>query len=872
MATIASLVVRIGADISNFEQNMTQMQRSMRIVGDKLTSVGKTMTASVTAPLAGLGIAAVVTGAKFDEQMSKVKAITGATGKEFDALREQAMELGATTQFSASQAAEGMEFLARAGWKTEQIMAAMPGMLDLAAAAAMDLGTAADITSNIMTGFSINASEAGHVADVLAYAAANANTDVEQMGYAMKYLAPVADSMGWSLEQTTAAVMAFAEQGIRGEQAGAAFSTSIQRMTKPTGEAKKIMDELGMSFFDSQGKMKPLVDVVKELETKTAGMTDQQKAATLTTLFGAEAYKHWNTLLKTGSKELDTMSTNLEKSDGFAEKTAKTMNNNLMGAFRSLISAIENMAIQFNDVFEPVIRRVAEIITSLTRKFADIPTTAKVVIGIFAAIVAAIGPLLVIAGMLISAISTVGAAIGAVGAGPILIAIGAIAALVAIGVALWKNWETIRAKAKPIFEGIKQAIAPLVGSIKGSFQTLMDSVGPIWESLKRVFESLKPVLMDIAMVVGGALVVQFGVMISVINAVISALGPLINSIINAVEVIINVIMALVSVFTGDLDKAWEYVQKAGQATLDSLKNLFEAIKNLVVTLVRSIVNFFMGLYNTLVGNSIIPDMVNAIIKWFQNLGKMALDKVKAMVKWVIGAFEGLFPGFSKVMDSVKNVIFTAWNAIQTVFRTYVNLVKTIVSGDFSQVQRIISDVMSKAQSKIKNIWNGIKSFLSSVNLFTVGKNIIQGLLNGINNMAGKVLNKAQEIANGVKNKIKSALRIASPSKVMLQYGEWTGEGFAIGLERTIADIAAGAGLMAQAAVPDVDTPRTIGLRPLPMSQTATGMVEPQIVAPEYVVVKIGAHEIVRAIAPEMGREQYRIARERNRSVGRERIR
>src|SRR5690606_23376713 len=154
-----------------------------------------------------------------------------------------------------------------------------------------------------------------------------------------------------------------------------------------------------------------------------------------------------------------------------------------------------------------------------------------------------------------------------------------------------------------------------------------------------------------------------------------------------------------------------------------------------------------------------------------------------------------------------------------------------ISGDFSQVQRIVSDIMEKVRSKVKSIWDGIKSFLSGVNLFTIGKNIIQGLLDGINNMASRVLNRAQEIANGVKNKIKSALRIASPSKVMLQYGEWTGEGFAIGLERTIADIAAGAGLMAQAAVPDVSIPRTIGLRPSPMSQTATGMVEPQIVAP-----------------------------------------
>src|SRR5690606_27901620 len=272
------------------------------------------------------------------------------------------------------------------------------------------------------------------------------------------------------------------------------------------------------------------------------------------------------------------------------------------------------------------------------------------------------------------------------------------------------------------------------------------------------FETLQPVLVAVASVVGGILTYAFVNIVTVISAVVSAIGPLINALLNVVQVVINVVAAIVSVLTGDFDKAWDYLKKAGQAFLDFFMNLFTALKNLVSTLIKTIINIFMDL----------P------------------------------------PGVSRVMESVKRVISTAWSAIQTLFRTNINLVRAIISGDFSQVQRIVSDIMSKGQANVKNIWNGLKSFLSSVNLYCIGRNIIQGLLNGISSMASRVLRKAQEIADGVKNRISKALRIASPSKVMIQYGEWTGEGFAIGLERSLSAITDSAALLSQSAIPSAD--------------------------------------------------------------------
>lgn len=427
----------------------------------------------------------------------------------------------------------------------------------------------------------------------------------------------------------------------------------------------------------------------------------------------------------------------------------------------------EDPAVKFNQALQamkvalaPLLILIADLISSIAGWIQENPKLFATISAVAAGVGILVGALLALS-PIISAIGTVAGVLGVAMAkiGVVILGVvGVVAALVAAGVALWRNWETIREKAGPIFDGVARVITSLLESLRSSFQTLADSVGPIWESIKGIFETLQPVLVAVASVVGGILTYAFVNIVTVIGAVVSAIGPLINALLNVVQVVINVVAAIVSVLTGDFDKAWDYLKKAGQAFLDFFMNLFTALKNLVSTLIKTIINIFMD----------------------------------------------LSPGVSRVMESVKRVISTAWSAIQTLFRTNINLVRAIISGDFSQVQRIVSDIMSKVQANVKNIWNGLKSFLSSVNLYSIGRNIIQGLLNGISSMASRVLRKAQEIADGVKNRISRALRIASPSKVMIQYGEWTGEGFAIGLERSLSAITDSAALLSQSAIPSAD--------------------------------------------------------------------
>jgi TP901 family phage tail tape measure protein len=387
--------------------NMNDIGNKLQNAGRRMTDFGKSMSLRVTAPVLGLGGAALKVGMDFEESMSKVQALTQGSAKEMKAMEEQAKELGATTIFSASQAADGMAFLGMAGWKTNEIIAGMPGLLSLAAASQMDLGRAADITSNIMSAFGIEANNAGHVADVLAAAASNANTNVEQMGLAMTYVAPVANTLGWNIEETAAAIMVMSDAGIQGEKAGAAFATSLQRLSKPTAEAKKVMDKLNISFFDSEGKIKPLPKLVSELEKATNGMSNENKAAALSTLFGAEAYKNWAVVLEAGGKTLGENTKMLKTADGAADKMAKAMTNNAKGSITEFKSALEGVGIALSEHMIPAATDMVKKGTELVRKFGELDEgTQKNIIkmGLFAA---AIGPAALVAGNLTTAIGGV---------------------------------------------------------------------------------------------------------------------------------------------------------------------------------------------------------------------------------------------------------------------------------------------------------------------------------------------------------------------------------------------------------------------------------------------------------------------------------
>ena len=328
---------------------------------------------TITKGIAAIGIGklfseAVKTGMDFEAQMSRVKAISGATGEEFAKLKEQAKQLGADTAFSATEAAQGMENLASAGFSTSEIIAAMPGMLDLAASSGEDLASSADIAASTLRGFGLEASSAGHVADVLAKNAAATNAAVADTGEAMKYVAPVAKSMGIEFEETAAAIGIMADAGIKGSQAGTTLRGALSRIAKPTKAMQETMDSLGLSFYDSNGKMKSLADITEMLEAKMSGLTDEQKNQALITLFGQESLSGMMALMDRGSGEVRKLTDEYKNCDGSAKDMAKTMQDNLSGAVEEFGGSVESLGIEiFENIEGPLKKAVRSGTTELNK-------------------------------------------------------------------------------------------------------------------------------------------------------------------------------------------------------------------------------------------------------------------------------------------------------------------------------------------------------------------------------------------------------------------------------------------------------------------------------------------------------------------------
>lgn len=361
------VVIETDLDSSGIESGLKKLE-SITAKGLKAATTAITGT---SVALGGIATAAIKVGSDFESQMSRVKAISGATGEEFNKLKEQAIQLGADTAFSSRQAAEGMENLAAAGFATNEIVDAMPGLLSLAAAAGEDLATSSGIAASTLRGFGLEAKDMAHVADVLAANANRTNSSVAQTGEAMKYVAPLARAAGLSLEETAAAIGIMADAGIQGSQAGTTLRGAISRLSKPTDDMQEAMDELGISFYDSNGKMKSLTEQVGMLRKATEGMTDEQKNNLLVTLYGQEALSGMMALINDGEGSLGDLTEAYKNCDGEAQKAAETMQDNLSSALEQLGGSAESLGIVFYESVAENLKKTAQSATDSVNSITD---------------------------------------------------------------------------------------------------------------------------------------------------------------------------------------------------------------------------------------------------------------------------------------------------------------------------------------------------------------------------------------------------------------------------------------------------------------------------------------------------------------------
>lgn len=331
-------------------------------------------TESATSKMAGLikksaaviGVASVAAtkktidvGKSFEAGMSEVQAISGASGKDLEKLSAKAKQMGATTKFSATESATALKYMAMAGWKTNQMVSGLSGVMNLAAASGEDLGTVSDIVTDSMTAFGLKAKDSGHFADVLAKASSSSNTNVAMMGETFKYVAPLAGSMKYSIEDTATAIGLMANAGIKGSQAGTSLRSIITRLVKPPKDAATALNALGISTTKADGSMKPLRETMAELREKFSGLTESQKASYASSIAGQEAMSGLLAIVNASDSDFNKLQKAIDNSSGAAKKQADVMNNNLQGALYELGSAAEAVGIGiYEDIKEPLTKAV----------------------------------------------------------------------------------------------------------------------------------------------------------------------------------------------------------------------------------------------------------------------------------------------------------------------------------------------------------------------------------------------------------------------------------------------------------------------------------------------------------------------------------
>ena len=388
-------------------QKIAAVGEDLKNLGDKISGVGTTLTKTVTAPIVGLGTMAVKTAADFDTAMSQVGAVSGATGKDLDALRDKAREMGSKTKFSASEAAEAMNYMAMAGWKTSDMLSGIEGIMNLAAASGEDLATTSDIVTDALTAFGLTAADSGHFADILAAASSNANTNVSMMGETFKYCAPIAGALGFSAEDTAEAIGLMGNAGIKSTQAGTALRTIMSNLSGEVKICGNSIGEVTIATTNADGSMRDLSDILADCRTAFGGLSESEKAAAAEALVGKNAMSGFLALMNAAPADIEKVSSAIANCDGKSAEMAATMQDNLAGQLTILKSQLQELAISFGEILMPAIRQIVTWVQGFVDKLNGMDEGTKNTIVTIGLLAAAIGPVLIIIGKVVSAVGSI---------------------------------------------------------------------------------------------------------------------------------------------------------------------------------------------------------------------------------------------------------------------------------------------------------------------------------------------------------------------------------------------------------------------------------------------------------------------------------
>lgn len=734
--------------------------KQIQSAGKTITSVGSTLTKAITVPIAGAATAAVKTAADFEAEMSEVGAISGASAQDLATLTAKAKEMGATTSFSASESAEAMKYMAMAGWKTADMTAGIAGIMNLAAAAGEDLGTTSDIVTDGLTAFGMSAKESGRFADVMAAASTNANTNVTMLGESFKYCAATAGAMGYNIEDISVALGVMANAGIKGSTAGTTLKNVIANMAKPTDAQAAVMQKLGISLTDSSGNMKSFAEVMNNLRTSFNGLSETEKASYATTLAGKESMSGLLTIVNASAADFDKLTEAINGSSGSAEAMAAKMLDNLKGQLTLLKSAVEGIAITIGDKLLPYLKKFVSWVQKAADYINNLSDAQVDSIMKWAAIAAAIPPIIMVFGKVVTMVGTVqrtfgtitktianfGGIIGTI-TSPAGIVIGVLAAIAVAAVLIIKNWDQVKAflqnagnwfknafeKAGFSVQGFKDkftSIGNTVGSIAGKISSFVKNIAGIFkkEFAGSVGEGADAAGGAFETIVGGA-VAAFDTIVTAVDkglkAVASGIKATFTGLVQDVKKIFDgfttifkgIGTMLKGIFSGDAETALKGFQTAAGGTVDVIGNIFK-------TKINAIKNFVVGAFSTFLPESTVNKIAGAF------------DLVASAWDIAISTAKGYINGF---VQAVKPII----ENIKTIFKGVAQFVKGIFTGDWKG-----------ALNGLKTIARGALSGL--VNIIKAPFKLIAGTVKGAIN-SFKSLNIVKSIFTAVGNAIKKVL-------------------------------------------------------------------------------------------------------------------
>lgn len=704
--------------------------RSIKKAGDTIANAGSTMTKSVTVPIAGVGIAAVKTAADYESAMSNVQAITGATGEDFEKLKQLGKDLGASTAWSAQECAEAMQYTGMAGWTAKENVDGLKGILDLASASGTDLARTSDIMTDAISAFGYKASDSTKFANVMTKACTSANVSVDTLGESYKYCGAICGTMGYSIDEVTTSLAVMGNMGIKGSQAGTALKNAISNMAAPTKNMQAAMKDLDISIVNQDGSMKSWGDVIKNLQGSFKGLTQDQQAAYAKQLFGKESMAGMLAIINTSTSDYNALADSIKNSGGAANDAAQTQLNNLNGQLTLLKSALEGAAITIGDKLLPYIKNAVGWVQKATDWFNGLSDAQVSMIMKFAGIAAAIGPALLIFGKLVSTVGKAYSTFGKVTAaitkahgviGLITSQAGiVIAVLAGVAVAAFliiKNWD----KIKPVVIKVKDAFVSVMPQIKQTISNAITAAMPIIKTLISTFKEVLPKAINIA------------------KQVIIAITPVVKT---AISVIAEVIPVIVSTFV---------------AVAQRLTPVVKTIANIVKAAIPIVGKLFAAAF-TFVGNAITKVMpyISRIIKVIGSTLIFAVKKVSPVVKKMASTFTTVFNSVLKIVSKVVNKLKPLFTAIGTIIKVQMAIVKIQITTAFRNVANVIESTSGSIKQVIGGVTKAFSGVLDFINGVFTGnwkkawegiKNIFGGCFQGLVGLAKTPINAVIGLIN-----------------------------------------------------------------------------------------------------------------------------